>query len=1370
MTLTAPHASRATGRVTVAVTVQRALDFTTAGAPAYGDTTLGFGFWQDVENLPLRDDNSILVDWSFTAAGTRYNLEWDGLCNVDNDPARETFGRVSAGADAQLGDVCTVTMTAMAEGYGYSHDVELSLRHPHPLRVSSNQNSSCAFFEGGQVKCWGRNLEGQLGIGSNQNIGDQAGEMENLPYVNFGTGRKAVQVSMGFSHTCALLDNGSVKCWGNGSSRQLGMGISNVNSTNAPTGVALLGGVAAVQVSAGDYHTCAVLVDGVLKCWGLNSEGRLGDGTTTTRSSPVAVNLGGDASSVTAGEKHTCSVLTDGTLKCWGRNQYGQLGDGTTTNRDEPVTVNLGDDVAAMTVIAGGNTTCAVLVGGGLKCWGRNNYYQVGDGTSTDRDTPVTISLGGQKSAVQVSIGTFHSCAVRNDESLACWGLSDYGQVGIVGSQISSPSTVNLGTDKEVKHVGLGVEYSCAVLTDHTIKCWGRHRYGSLGAGAGSFNWGDDASEMGDNLATVPLHGNYFGEITWGNFSGTLVVGGANVTPTAPQLTEGGVTVEYAKTAATSSNCTLQDAATGEVSANEVDLTSPQECALTVTVSKSGFESQSYEISIPLQAGDLGSITWGDFAAEARLVVGGERVIPTATVLSGAQVGYTVTSAANCDLVNGETGEVRAKAVDLSGATQTCTVEITVSRLGYTSQTHTISINLQKGTQTQLAWSPGTLAFQTTDSTATLGALSGAGAALVDSPTYTVANAGATGCSFGTATSSVLSFSAAGTCTVRATAARTGYNDWTSPDFDVVVSAADPVEISWSGYSDSNVVAVGSSPAPVEPSFTPVAAAGNKSFSLVSVPADACSAVDPNNGTLTVDGVGFCYVTLTATESSQATGKITVAVTALQQLDFTNTGAPSYGDTTLGLGFRLDVEHLPTTDDSGLTADWSFSAAGTRSSSVQSGVCSVDNDSESDTFGRISAGASAQVDDVCTVTIAGSVGGAELYSDDIELTLRNPRPLQITGYHNSYCVLVEGGRVKCWGQNDEGQLGIGSNANIGDADNELGASLAYLDFGSGLRATQVVVGVRHACAVLDNGEAMCWGDNSKGQLGDESTTDRNTPVRVALAQGTRVSGMAIGSYHTCAALVGGDLKCWGNNLYGQLGNGNHGENRSSDSPTAVSLGDSDVVTDVIAGNNHTCAILSGGALKCWGIGNHGRLGDGHEVLRSSPVNVDLGERTAISAIAGGAHTCALLGNNVRCWGNGDNGRLGHGGTADRNAPEAVSLGSNGETAKGIFAGRNHTCAILNDDSLKCWGANSKGQVGIGSTTDAMNATAVDLGSNVTIKDVGLGRTHSCAILSDHTVKCWGEHKYGSLGAGAGTIIWGDGSSEMGGNLQAVPLF
>ena len=833
------------------------------------------------------------------------------------------------------------------------------------------------------------------------------------------------------------------------------------------------------------------------------------------------------------------------------------------------------------------------------------------------------------------------------------------------------------------------------------------------------------------------------------------------------------MTVEYAKTAATSSNCTLQDAATGEVSANEVDLTSPQECALTVTVSKSGFESQSYEISIPLQAGVLGSITWGDFAAAATLVVGGASVTPTATVLAGAQVGYAVTSAANCDLVDGETGEVLAKAVDLSGATQACTVEITVGRLGYTSQTHTISINLEKGTQTELAWSPGTLAFQTTDSTATLGALSGLGADLVDSIAYTVANAGATGCSFGTATSSVLSFSAAGTCTVRATAARTGYNDWTSPDFDVVVSALDPVEITWSGYSDSNIVAAGSSPAPVDPSFNPVAAAGSKSFSLVSVPADACSAVNTSNGTLTVDGVGVCYVTLTATESSRAPGKITVAVTALQRLDFTNTGAPSYGDTTLGLGFRLDVEHLPTTDDNGLTADWSFSVAGTRSSSVQSGVCSVDNDSESDTFGRVSAGASAQVDDVCTVTIAGSIGGREIYSDDIELTLRNPRPIQLAGRGFNSCVLFEGGRVKCWGDNSSGQVGIGqatsgTTERIGDHDTETGSNLPFLDFGTGRTAVNVALGYSNACAVLDNGKVKCWGLNASRQLGNGDAINQKAPVSVVLEQNEQAKMVTAGHFHACALLVGGDIKCWGDRTFGQLGDGTLAAS-SSIGPERVNLSGAIFVA---AGYHHTCAILGSGAVKCWGNGNHGRLGNGASQQNSVPVSVGLGQgRTALSLRAGGSHTCAVLDNDtVKCWGNGAHGRLGDGHTTNRDQAVAVSLGSNGETAKGVFTGRKHTCAILNDDSLKCWGENSKGQLGIGSTTNQTGPAAVDLGSSLTIKDVALGESHSCALLSDHTVKCWGEHKYGSLGAGAGTIIWGDGSSEMGDTLQAVPLF
>ena len=160
---------------------------------------------------------------------------------------------------------------------------------------------------------------------------------------------------------------------------------------------------------------------------------QLGDGTTTQRTTPTQTSsLGTDrtAVAITAGDYHTCAILDDGSVSCWGYNSYGQLGDGTTTQRTTPTqTSSLGTDRTAVAITAGDYHTCAILDDGSVSCWGYNDYGQLGDGTTTDRNTPTqTSSLGTDRTAVAISAGRYHTCAILDDGSVSCWGYNNYGQ------------------------------------------------------------------------------------------------------------------------------------------------------------------------------------------------------------------------------------------------------------------------------------------------------------------------------------------------------------------------------------------------------------------------------------------------------------------------------------------------------------------------------------------------------------------------------------------------------------------------------------------------------------------------------------------------------------------------------------------------------------------------------------------------------------------------------------------------------------------------------------------------------------------------------------------------------------------------------
>ena len=264
--------------------------------------------------------------------------------------------------------------------------------------VAAGQSHACAVTSGGALVCWGHNNRGQLGDGTT--------ETRLTPVAVSGLESGVGAVFAGGEHTCALTSGGAVLCWGYNGYGQLGDGTT----ANRLTPVAVSGlasGVVAVVV--GRNHTCALTSAGAVRCWGWNGNGQLGDGTPSNRSTPVEVTgLGSGVIAVAAGEQHTCAVTSGGAVQCWGRNSSGQLGDGTTTNRLTPVAVSgLGSGVVA--VVGGGLHTCAVTSGGAVLCWGWNDSGQLGDGTrGTDRLTPVAVS-GLGRGVIAVAAGYNHT-------------------------------------------------------------------------------------------------------------------------------------------------------------------------------------------------------------------------------------------------------------------------------------------------------------------------------------------------------------------------------------------------------------------------------------------------------------------------------------------------------------------------------------------------------------------------------------------------------------------------------------------------------------------------------------------------------------------------------------------------------------------------------------------------------------------------------------------------------------------------------------------------------------------------------------------------------------------------------------------------
>jgi alpha-tubulin suppressor-like RCC1 family protein len=329
------------------------------------------------------------------------------------------------------------------------------------------------------------------------------------------------------------------------------------------------------------------------------------------------------------------------------------------------------------------------------------------------------------------------------------------------------------------------------------------------------------------------------------------------------------------------------------------------------------------------------------------------------------------------------------------------------------------------------------------------------------------------------------------------------------------------------------------------------------------------------------------------------------------------------------------------------------------------------------------------------------------------------------------CALLGGGGVDCWGQNTNGELGNGT----------MTSSSTPVSVSDIADATTIgSAAADQTCAVLSTGGVDCWGDNFFGQLGDGTTTDSSTPVPVAgISIATAVAGGG-GGGHTCALLATDSIDCWGHNASGQLGDAT-----TDDSTTPVAVNGINTATAISAGGyNDTCALLSGGSVRCWGDNGRGELGDGTTTNRDLPVTVSgLTNATAISA--GFQHTCALLATGaVECWGSNSSGQLGDGTTTDSATPVAIQGVT---TAIAVSAGGAYTCALLAGGSSECWGSNSSGQLGDGTTTDSATPVATGV-SDAT--EISAGYDHTCALLADNSIQCWGDNGTGDLGDGTTT--------------------
>ena len=823
------------------------------------------------------------------------------------------------------------------------------------IKISNTSQTS------GPVKCWGR--EEALRLGNKRFRQDHP-----TPFTVSGIGGNAKSIRLGYAHVCIRLDNDTLECWGRSDNGQLGDG-NTPNVKGTPTAVIL--GKSIQSFKTGGHHNCAILTDGTLWCWGANQEGQLGVSSTENCSDPSSpgsiqgpcsptpqqVPLGGKkVKHVKFGLFHTCAILEDDTLRCWGKNDFGQVGVGGITDQGTPQSISFGGEKTKGMAI-GRNYTCAVLANGSLRCWGDNEHGQLGIGGVS----PSTVTLA--KKATSVQSGDGHSCTILEDKTLWCWGKNDFGQVGVGGSLTfyDLPQKVSrLGT--KVTSVTVGQERTCAILDDDTLWCWGKNNEGQVGVGNTSNVTTPTQVSLGGAVDSVKLGGLHTCALLadeslkcWGdNDEGQVGVGDTTDYNTPQSISFSGTNV------------------------NDISLGSNHTCALLK---------------------DEKLWCWGDNAYGQ---VGGGNL----------------------------------------GTDQTSPVKVTPSR----------------------SWTiPKAVQLGENHSCAIMDDIATNKVKIID-------------------------------CWGRNNKGQLGDRISTS-DRDT------PRRVKGFGSDES----------------TETLEVGMYNGCVIIKDIDITDGTD-NNGYLTCWGKNDFGQT--------GTGQ---TVTELNEARQVILGA---GRTAVSV--KIGPNNICVILDNNALKCWgknNFGQVGVGNTSNHSTPKSIDFGSE-------------QTDEI-------AVGGG----------------------HS--CAVLTNGDLKCWGDRQYGKLGIG-----GTSPQEV-ASIK--------KPKSVKSGEEHSCAILQDNTLWCWGNNDRGRVGVSQGTDTTIPKEVSLLGG-EIKTIVVGMYNTCAILKGSELECWGRNHAGQVGAGDTDDHYT---PQRVDLGSGRTARTVRIGLFNMCAILDDNSLKCWGDNQYGQVGDGN---------------------------------------------------------------------------------------------------------------------------------------------------------------------------------
>ncbi len=1114
--------------------------------------------------------------------------------------------------------------------------------------------------------------------------------------------------------------------------------------------------------------------------WGWNGSGCLGDGTTTQRLIPTAVRstgalLGKTVINVAVGTGHSLALCSDGTLAAWGNNFRGQLGNDSITNSSVPVLVTQSGVLAGKTVVAvaaGYDHSLALCSDGTVAAWGHNDYGELGNNSTSNSLVPTLVSttsaLSG-KSVIKIAAGTKFSLALCSDGTMAAWGYNGDGELGNNSTTNSlvamAVSTAGVLSGKSVSAITAGHRFCVVATVDGKAFSWG----------SGGYKLGTDTSLFQSTIPvavsmTGPLSGNSVTAVAGGSYhslalcsDGTMASWGENGSgelgnnSTQPAQTPGsiqitsilvgktpvGISVGDSHSLAICSDGTL--AAWGGNGSGQLGNGSTTTSLAPTAVSTSPLAAG--ERFVAVVSGILSNHNLGIVASPSLPVV----TTSAATLLtsSTATLNGTVNANSNSSSVSFNYGLTASYGSSIAAVPTPITGNVdTAVSANITGLTSATTYHYRVVATNAVGTTTGTdMTFFVASNNANLSGLALGSGTLA--PTFSSTTTEYTASVPNTTTTMTIKPTLADTtASVRVNGIVVSSGSFSGainlvvgPNvISTVVTAQDTVTIKTYNVTvtrlsaNADLAALTTSAGSYSPTFDSATTSYTLTVPYGVTGLQMTPTVADNTATVKVNGTSVISGSPSGTISlSVGSNTITVLVTAqnagTKTYTLVVTRQPLVTTYNAASDVPVTVSSLTAT---GNTANFALNYAPTPGTNLTV----VNNTGMSFITGTFSNLAHGQ-------TVALSFGGVTY----------NFVANYYGGTGNDLVLQWANSRSLAWGSNGNGQLGTN-----GFLDSAVPVPVGR----TGLLSTKTLLsqasGGNHSVALCSDGTVATWGNNSYGQLGNNSTTDSLIPVSVTttgVLLSKTVVAIAAGQYHNLALCSDGTLAAWGYNFYGQLGNG--GTTQSS-APVAVSktgVLSGKTVIAIAAGTYHSFALCSDGTLAAWGYNGNGELGNGGTGYSVLPVTVDnsgvLAGKTISSVIAGSFHNFALCADGTLVgWGYNAYGQLGNGNTNNSTVPSLVSLTGalTGKTVVAAAAGYYHTLALCSDGTVATWGYNADGELGNGNTTSSVVPVPVSVSgvlAGKSIIGVSAGAVHSMVLCSDGSIATWGYNGDGELG-------------------------